>query len=297
MDLREMRYVLELAKTKHMTAAANNLYISQPALYKSLKKIEHELDTSLFYKKDGELLPTDTGRIVIEKSQEILKMAVQMEDAITAAKNLKQGNVSFGFTSVIGTMYLPDLFIQFQKKYPGIKLVMREEGGTKLADLVEKGEIDMAIVMRPVHSDMLNEIPLIKNQLVACVPENHPWAEKTSVTINDFENMPIITFNENFNVYGQIMEHFRAVNLQPQFAFLGADGQFLYKYAMASNNVAILPKPMVNLFQTDEKIKVIPFSPTFSWELCLVFPKNTFLSSASKALITFIQEYLLIKYY
>ena len=86
-------------------------------------------------------------------------------------------------------------------------------------------------------------------------------------------------------------------NLQPQFAFLGADGQFLYKYAMASNNVAILPKPMVDLYQTDEKIKVIPFSPTFSWELCLVFPKNTFLSSASKALITFIQEYLLIKYY
>lgn len=297
MDLREMRYIIELSKTKHMTQAANNLYISQPALYKSLRKIEAELETTLFYKHGNELCPTDTGKIVIEKAQTILKMASQMEDAITATKDLKQGEVNIGFTSVVGTMYLPELLIEFQKKYPGIKLHMTEEGGTRLADMVETGDIDMAIVLRPVHSEVLNEIPIVRDQLAVCVPENHPWFSKEYVTVKDFENVPFITFNENFNVYTQVMEHFQAANVHPLLAFAGADGQFIYKYALSSRHIAIMPKPMIELYCNNDPIRIIPFSPSFPWELCLIFPKNTFLSSASKALITFIQEYLLTKYY
>lgn len=297
MDLREMRYIVELSKTKHMTHAANNLYISQPALYKSIRKVEAELDTTLFYKHGNELLPTDTGKVVIEKAQNILRMAAQMEDAVTATKDLKQGEVKLGFTSIIGTMYLPELLIQFQKKYPGIRLHMIEEGGARLADMAENGELDIAIVLRPVHSEVLNEIPIVRDQIAVCVPENHPWYSKDYVTINDFENVPFITFNEHFSVYKLVMERFHAANIHPTLSFAGSDGQFIYKYAIASETIAIMPKPMIELYCKDDPVKVIPFSPSFPWELCLIFPKNAFLSSASKALITFIQEFLLTKYY
>lgn len=296
MDLREMRYIIELSKTKHMTQAANNLYISQPALYKSLRKVEAELDTALFYKHGNELLPTDTGKIVIENAQNILNMASHMEDAITATKDLKQGKIHIGFTSVVGTIYLPELLVEFQQKYPGIKLHIIEEGGAKLANMTENGELDIAMVLRPVHSDALNEIPIIRDQQAVCVPFGHPWYSKDSIQIEDFEEESFITFNENFSVYNQIMERFREANVQPNIAFSGADGQFIYKYAIASKKVAILPKPMIELYCNNDDIKIIPFSPTFPWELCLIFPKNSFLSSASKAFITFIQEYLLTKY-
>lgn len=296
MNLREMRYIIELAKTKHMTHAANNLYISQPALYKSIRKVESELDTTLFYKKGNELLPTDTGKIVIENSQNILKMATHMENAITATKNLNQGEVRIGFTSVVGTIYLPDLLVRFKEKYPGIQLHMIEEGGARLADMAENGELDIAIVLRPVYSEVLNEIPIVRDQIAVCVPEGHPWYDKTEITIQDFERMPFITFNEHFSVYKLIMERFRKANLRPIIEFAGADGQFLYKYALSSKMVSIMPKPMIEMYCNNDPIRIIPFSPFFPWELCLIFPKNTFLSSASKALITFIQEYLLTQY-
>ena len=297
MDLREMRYIIELSKTKHMTHAANNLYISQPALYKSIRKIEAELDTTLFYKHGNDQLPTDTGKIVIEKAKSILQMASQMEDAVTATKDLKQGEVKLGFTSVVGTMYLPDLLVQFQEKYPGIKLHLFEEGGARLADMTENNELDMSIVLRPVHSEVLNEIPIIHDQIAVCVPKEHPWYSKDFVTTQDLENVPFITFNKHFSVYKLIMERFRAAGIHPLLEFAGADGQFIYKYAMSSKNIAIMPRPMIELYCGNDPIKIIPFSPSFPWELCLIFPKNTFLSSASKALITFIQEYLLTKYY
>ena len=297
MDLREMRYIIELSKTKHMTHAANNLFISQPALYKSIRKVETELDTVLFYKRGNELLPTDTGKIVIENAQKILKMASQMEDSITAAKDLKQGEVRFGFTSVVGTMYLPELLVKFQEKYPGIDLHLIEEGGARLKDMTENGELDIAIVLRPVHSEHLNEIPIIRDQFAVCIPEGHPWADRDEVTMEDFKNVPFITFNEQFSVYNLIMERFRAANTHPQMAFAGADGQFIYKYALASGHVAIMPKSMIELYCNNDPIKIATFSPSFPWELCLIFPKNIFLSSASKAMITFMQEFLLTKYY
>ena len=296
MDLREMRYILELAKTKHMTHAANNLYISQPALYKSIRKVETELDTTLFHKQGNELLPTDTGKIVIERAQMILKMNSQMEDAITATKNLKQGEVKLGFTSVVGTIYLPDLLVKFKEKYPGIQLHMIEEGGARLADMAENGELDIAIVLRPVHSEVLNEIPIVRDQIALCVPEGHPWYDKNEINIHDFEHMPFVTFNEHFSVYKLVIERFNKANLRPKLEFAGADGQFLYKYALASKMAAIMPKPMIELYCNNDPIKIIPFTPSFPWELCLIFPKNTFLSSASKAMITFIQDYLLNQY-
>lgn len=292
MDIREMRYFIELTKTKNMTKAAQNLYISQPALHKALRKVEAELDTTLFYRQGNEFIPTDTGTILLEKSQSILGLVAQMEDSIAATKNLKRGKVHIGFPSVVGSMYLPDLFIQFQQTYPGISLYTTEGGGAALANMVTEGKIDMAIIMRPVHSDALNEIPIIKNQIAACVNNCHPWSSRNYVTIRDFENIPFVSFNENFNINTQLKERFKAENLHPNFAMTGSSSQFLYKYATHSNNILVLPVPMIELYCKDDPVKIIPFSPVFPWELCLIFCKNTFLSTASKALINFIQEYI-----
>lgn len=115
MDLREMHYLLEIANTGHMTQAANNLFISQPALSKSLRKVENELGTELFYRDGNRLLPTDTGRIVIEKSSEILQLAANMNDAVDSTKNLKRGKVTLGCPSIVASLYLSELLINFNE--------------------------------------------------------------------------------------------------------------------------------------------------------------------------------------
>lgn len=163
MDIREMRYFTELAKTKNMTKAAQNLYISQPALHKALRKVEAELNTTLFYRQGNEFLPTDTGIILLENSKSILNLVAQMEDSIAETKNLKRGKVHLGFPTVVGNLYMPDLLIKFQQIHPNIALHTTESGGAALAHMVTEGELDMAIIMRPVYSDALNEIPIIKN--------------------------------------------------------------------------------------------------------------------------------------
>ncbi len=295
MELRELNYIATIGRTRHMTQAANELFISQPALYKSLRKIEAELGTSLFYRKGNELRPTDTGKIVLEKANEMSALITQMNDAIMATKNLQQGEVNIGFPSVVGTMYLPNLLIHFQQKYPHICVHTVEAGGNSLAGMVASGAIDMAIIMRPVYSDTLNEIPLIKDHVAAGVKPAHPWAGRNYVTVKDFKSTPFITFDKTFNMRAQLEELFHAENIHPSIAFEGASCQFLFELSSLSDEILVLPRPIIEFYARDSVV-TLPFKPAFPWELSLIFQKNSFLSTASKAMISHIQEYFFTKY-
>lgn len=116
----------------------------------------------MFYRDGNRLLPTDTGRIVIEKSSEILQLAANMNDAVDSTKNLKRGKVTLGCPSIVASLYLSELLIEFQRIYPEISFHLIEAGGAELTRLTASGEIDLAIVMRPIYSDLLNEIPIVK---------------------------------------------------------------------------------------------------------------------------------------
>ena len=80
MDIREMKYIEMIAHTKSLTKAAQKLHISQPALYKSLRKVESEYNTTFFYRKGHESLPTDTGLIVLEYIRRTLESLEEMQE-------------------------------------------------------------------------------------------------------------------------------------------------------------------------------------------------------------------------
>ena len=292
MDIREFRYIAEIGKTKHMMSAAQNLYISQPALHKTLRKVESELGMSLFFRRGNELWPTDTGEIVLKTAREVARLMGQMNNAIEATKDLKCGRVALGFPSIVGTLYLPEILIQFKAKYPGISLYTFEAGGRELTDRVVAQTLDMAIVMRPIYSSALNEVPLIKNQVVVAVSKDSPLASRQFVTLKDLADVPFNTFDASFNMCIQLVERFHAENITPTFAIQSASCQFLQSLSRRSGTPLILPRPLIDFYDDDSNSPLvkIPFQPAFPWELCLIFPKNTALSAACKAMISHIQE-------
>ena len=293
MDFREMMYISEIGKTKHMGRAAQNLFISQPALHKSLHKIEEEYDSKLFYKYKNELLPTDIGSIILSYAAKIEQNINEMNDLITDTLKLKRGHVSIGFPSIVGALYMPPILTGFLKKYEGIHLHTTESGGHTLVDKVSEGALDMAIVMRPVESPLLNEIPVVRDQVVLAVKDTDPLAEKSFVTIKDLQDVPIITFDRTFNLRNQLDKLYMTEHLTPKIFFDGNSCSFLFELFLLNDNPLVLPKPVIEHYSKDYKL--IPISPVFPWELCLIFRKNTYLSTAARALIEYIQQCLLIK--
>ncbi len=279
-----------IAKTRSMTKAAQKLFISQPALHKALHKVEDELNTTLFYRKGHESLPTDTGLIVLEYANRILNAMDEMNEKIRETQNLKAGSVTIGFPSVVGTLYLPQILIRFQEKYPDITLKTVEAGANELCSLVENGTLDAAIVVRPVNSQALSEIPLLQDQVVAGVNKGHPWTSRNHITIQDFENVPFNTYEPSFSVHTQLLELFKAHNITPHINFCGGSSEFLCQITTLSDGILVLPRPIIESICKDQ-MALIPFNPSFPWELSLAFRKNSYLSIGAKVLIQHLQEH------
>lgn len=289
MDIREMKYIDMIAQTKSITKAAQQLHISQPALHKSLRKVEAEFGTTFFYRKGHESFPTDTGLIVLEYARHILASLNEIQEKVLEVQNLKSGSVSIGFPSVVGTLYLPQVLIGFQKAYPEISLKTLEAGANELSTLVENGTLDMAILVRPVAHHSLSEIPLLQDQVVAGVPLEHPWFHRSHVTIEDFRSIPFNTYRPDFSVHTQLMELFKERNITPNLGFCGGSSEFLCQISMLSGGIVVLPRPIIKAICKDQ-MATIPFDPAFPWELSLAFRKNSYLSTSARALVEHLQE-------
>lgn len=292
MDIREMKYIETIAQTRSITKAAQKLHISQPALHKSLRKVEEEFHTTFFYRKGHESLPTDTGLIVLEYAKRTLNNLKEMQEKVLEIQNLKSGRVTLGFPAIIGTLYLPQALINFQKAYPDITLKTLEAGANELSTLVENGTLDMAILVRPVNHRSLSEIPLLQNQVVAGVTRNHPWYHRSYVTVEDFESVSFNTYCSDFSIHTQLMELFKEKNITPHIGFSGSSSDFLCQISILSDGILVLPRPVIESICKDQMVP-IPFDPAFPWELSLAFRKNSYLSTSAKALIRHLQEHFL----
>lgn len=292
MDIREMKYIDMIAHTRSLTKAAQTLHISQPALYKSLRKVEAEFNTSFFYRKGHESLPTDTGLIVLEYIRRTLESMDEMQEKVRQIQTLKGGSVTFGFPAVVGTLYLPQALINFQNTYPSVALKIVEAGANELSALVENGTLDMAILVRPVAHQSLSEIPLLQDQVVAGVTRDHPWFGRSSVSIEDFKSVSFNTFSPDFSVHTQLMDLFKETGITPHVGFSGSNCEFLCQISMLSNGILVLPRPIIESICKDQ-MALIPFDPAFPWELSLAFRKDSYLSTVAEALIKHLQEHFL----
>ena len=129
------------------------------------------------------------------------------------------------------------------------------------------GALDMALIMRPVLSESLNEIPLVMDEVKVGVVPSHPLAERRFVTCADLKDTPIITFDNTFNMRAQLTQRMEKEKIAP----------------------LILPGPIIDYF-AEGSLTLIPFHPSFPWELRLIFRKNAYMSVAGKALIGHIQK-------
>ncbi len=290
MDIRELQYIVAIDHTKSITRAAHDLFISQPALHKSLRKVEAELGMELFFRRGNELLPTDAGRAVLAYAKEIISKMDNLQDDVAAMRNLKMGTVSIGLPSIVAAMFCAPILTTFKKKYPGIHVHSVEAGGVNLGEMVAKEKLDMAIIMRPVEINTLNEIPILRDHISVGVMPDHPYAEYGSFSLEMLEGKEIVTFNSAFSVREKLDNRLREAEVHPIILWEGYDTSYLYYLAVMSNSMLILPRPMIDLHNT-EGMRTLMFEREFPWELTLVFRKNSYMSAPAKTFMKYLQEF------
>ena len=170
METLSLYYFSELAKDLHMTRTASRLYISQQSLSNHVQRLEREFGTELLTRKPG-LQLTYAGQQVLEYAQTVLKAEENIRNTLLDVKQDTRGILRFGASQLRMDACLPEVLEPFYADYPNVQLHLAIHPSAVLEQMLERGELDIAIISSDTPKPGFSARELIADQTYLCVPD------------------------------------------------------------------------------------------------------------------------------
>ncbi len=214
MTLTELRYIVALAQEQHFGRAAERCHVSQPTLSIAVKKLEEELDATLFERGKQGILPTPLGRQIVAIANQVLEQTARIRDVAEADKDQLSGPLALGTLPTIGPYLLPQFIPLLQETAPSLSLYVEEGTQSVLAGKLRNGDLDAILITAPfVETDVVTQ-PLFEEAFVALLPAKHRLAGKAEIAAADLEPAEVLLLREGHSFREQVLSAFP--HLQPQ---------------------------------------------------------------------------------
>ncbi|MDA8334975.1 MAG: selenium metabolism-associated LysR family transcriptional regulator [Peptococcaceae bacterium] len=155
MQLKQLDAFLRVAELKSFTRAAQQLFMSQPAISFQIKSLEEELGASLFRRRDKKVLLTEAGEMLYPEARQMVKHFQRVKVALDELRGLKTGKLTVGGSTVPGEYILPAMLGLFKTSYPGIAVSLKIGDSRQVAARVREWEFDLGVTGAPVAVDGL----------------------------------------------------------------------------------------------------------------------------------------------
>ncbi len=211
--MNQFRYFLSVARQAGFTQAANELGVSQPALSRSVAKLEEELGQPLFERDSRPLALTEMGKSFQQRCIQILGLVDQAVAEVTDDET--RGQVRVGTIPTIAPYWLPQLVSRFSKSLPNVEIHIFEEVTTRLLERIRHGELDVAIMAMPIDRHFLEVHKLFEEELFLMHGRNHELATKKVVRISDIESYPMLLLDQSHCLSAQVEAFCKQRSVQP----------------------------------------------------------------------------------
>lgn len=186
----------DVSKYGSFSKTAEFTYTTQSSISKSIKKLEEELNTKLFYRKPHGIELTQEGKSVLYYVEKAYGNLLTAERIIKETDNLERGKLNIGLPSYISSFYFMDKIIDFYKKYPNIEITLINGNRETLLDLLNKHQLDFFIYSSPIIEDIKDDnIEVVKLYPIKytffCRTDEYD-KYKNIKTIKDIENIPLV---------------------------------------------------------------------------------------------------------
>lgn len=290
MDIQHLKYFVEVAKQKNFTKASQVLLVSQPSISKMIKSLEDELGVTLLDRSERKIKLTDAGMIVYDQAINILQAVEGIYDSVNELVQAKKGVVKLGLMHTTGVLLFPNVLAGFKRDYPEIDIQMHEYSAKQLNLMVEQGDIDLGITVRPGHSQLFETIHLLSEELVVLVDSEHWLGEIESVCLADLKNESFILLTEDYVLHDVVEQACVEAGFQPTVTYKSSMWDLIGEMVAAKLGISLIPRSMVSRFHNRKVHAISIADPLIEWELVLIYKKNKYLSFAARTFIEYIQE-------
>ncbi|RTE10017.1 LysR family transcriptional regulator [Paenibacillus whitsoniae] len=260
MEIRQMRYFLEVAKREHVTEAANALHVAQSSVSRQLFNLESELGVDLFIREGRRVKLTPIGRVFLARVEQVLKMINEAEIEVKEYLEPEKGVVRIAFPISLAAHVLPTAIYAFRKKYPEAKFQMRQASYRDLIDGVINGEFNLAMIAPlPPDERKIKQKLLFTENIVALLPQHHPLAGRTSIQLQELKEDSFVTLPEGTIFREIVLNACKALGISPHIAFEGDDIDALKGLVSAGLGVALMPEVTLvdNIPHSTVKIPIV----------------------------------------
>lgn len=174
MDVRDYEYIVTIADQGSITRAADQLFITQPALTKFLQRIEREVGLTLFIRKGKQFILTDAGRKYVDVGHEILRLDRGLTEHLSQEATSQKNRIRLGFS--MGRFYdlMENVIPEFYRTYPDIRICAEADTSRKQFEALKKNELDMAVVTNVEQLLGYTYLPVEKSFLAVAAAEDAP---------------------------------------------------------------------------------------------------------------------------
>lgn len=192
MDLRSLRYFVQIAELGSITRAADHLGVAQPALSRQIHGVEEELGTQLLTRLPRGVRLTVAGRQFLDHCRKILRELDRAQEELRDRSEVPSGRVILGLSPTVGPLLLPGVIERVRRQCPQITLKIVEWFSTQLYDALLTGRVDVAVLTNAPPSRALKLTPLISEPIVVLTP---PQARGTRrfYTLPELSRTPVVT--------------------------------------------------------------------------------------------------------
>ncbi|WP_243009228.1 LysR family transcriptional regulator [Clostridium sp. AM58-1XD] len=312
MTQKELIIIKTVAEEKSISGAAKKLYIAQPSLSQSVKKIEDSLGTPLFTRTPSGLSLTYAGECYYKTANQILKLYNDLETEVSDINNLKTGRIRLGITNHLGTVLLPPVLSTLFDIAPGLELEVAEDSSTVLEKKLLDGMLDIIVNHAPKYRDnpCINYNLITHDPFVVVMSKDHPIGKKAELIEGcRFPILDVSLLKDESFIFLQKDQRIRQVSdtilenagiCQPKIRLQVRSFGTAQLLAAQGVGVTFIPKQYISIFHVmDEEPAYYFMDEKYGgyWDTSIATLKNSFQSKAEKLLIKIVKEEITKGYY
>ncbi len=293
MDWQQLLYFKTLAKVENFTRASIELSLSQPALSRSISRLEEEVGVPLFERKSRGVILNKYGQIFLEHADRALAEIADAKQEIHDLVHPYHGTISLAFIQTLGSSFVPELISSFQKDYPDIHFQLYQHATSKILSQLESAEIDIGFCSPNEPTENLSSISIVKDELFLIVPIDHRLAGVDEVDLSEVAHDPFVLFKPETAVRDVTERLCHEAGFHPKMSFEGFEESTVAGLVGAKFGVALIPFiPGLNR----QKISLIRIrKPQSIREIRMVWRTNGYMSPAVEKFKSFVENEMRLK--
>jgi len=291
MDFDQLATFVYVAKLKSFSRAGQKVFRSQSAVSAQIRQLEQAYRAKLLDRSAKSVELTPAGEVLFDFAERLLRLRDESVQVVADRGNVVQGPVIFGANEATCLYLLPDIFAEFQRRFPLVHISIYRNFSHKILQRIEDGSIDIGIVTLPTKSPNLKVHHSHRDRLRFMVSTRNPLAHRTKITLEEVAGQPLIFPKTGYTrqVLDKLFRPYRSrIHIAMELPSVG----MIKRFVAADAGVSFISESFARDYIKAGEVKLLTVDGVDIWrELGLVYRRDRSLPRAAQALIALIREH------